>query len=144
MTFRSGFDMIFLPGSPLTSHPLSESPVKRESLVQSLVLAMGVAALGACASSGPSVGTAGSTAPTPDMSVAAPSPDPRVGLRAGVNDAAEAIWNLRLVSTTLPSPEFRSPQGLSDARFWNSDLGFTSHYVIQGSFSGYQVWDIAN
>ena len=40
------------------------------------------------------------------MSVAAPSPDPRVGLKAGLFDAGEAAWNMRLVSTTPPSEQF--------------------------------------
>lgn len=30
----------------------------------------------------------------------APSPDPRVGLKAGIYNAQEAFWNMRLVSTT--------------------------------------------
>ncbi|HSR14570.1 MAG TPA: hypothetical protein VLL51_02380 [Gemmatimonadales bacterium] len=64
----------------------------------------------------------------------APSPDPRVGLRAGLHDAGEAIWNLRVVSTT-PAP----------ARFataTNTDLAFKDHYVLQGNYNGFQVWDI--
>src|SRR3989449_11233893 len=40
------------------------------------------------------------------FSTAAPSPDPRVGLRAGWMDAGEAAWNIQLVSTTPPSPDF--------------------------------------
>lgn len=70
------------------------------------------------------------------MSTAAPSPDPRVGLKAGMFNAGTAIWNLQLVSTT-PRPEQFS-------KAWNSDLTFTGHYVIQGSFAGYEIWDIAN
>ena len=65
-----------------------------------------------------------------------PTPDPRVGLRAGLYDAAEAIWNLKVLSETKPSEKF--VDGI------NSDLAFTGNYVIQGSFSGYQVWDISN
>jgi len=34
---------------------------------------------------------------------AAPSPDPRVGLKGGWFDAQEAIWNLQIVSKTPPS-----------------------------------------
>ncbi|HEY9382775.1 MAG TPA: hypothetical protein VIP80_04600 [Gemmatimonadales bacterium] len=66
----------------------------------------------------------------------APSPDPRIGLRPGKADAGEAIWNLRVVSKT-PTPE------MFDGAM-NSDLAFTGHYVIQGSFAGYQVWDISD
>jgi hypothetical protein len=76
--------------------------------------------------------------PAPDSSTAAAQPrqDPRVGLKAGKDDAGSAIWNLRLLSSTRPSPRF--------AKAWNSDLTFTGHYVIQGSFAGYQIWDIGS
>jgi LVIVD repeat len=67
---------------------------------------------------------------------AAPSPDPRVGLRAGLHNAAEAAWNLRVVSKTPPPAKF--------APSTNSDLAFTGKYVIQGNYNGYQIWDIAN
>jgi len=65
-----------------------------------------------------------------------PSPDPRIGLRPGLFDAGQAAWNLRLVSTTPPPREFVGAP--------NSDLAFTGHYVIQGNFNGFQVWDIAD
>jgi hypothetical protein len=66
----------------------------------------------------------------------APTPDPRVGLRAGVHDAGEAIWNLRLLSAT-PSPE-------PFARSTNSDLAFFGTTVVQGNYLGVQFWDIAD
>ncbi len=78
-----------------------------------------------------------------DMSTRAPSPDRRVGLRAGWMDAAEAAWNLRRVSTTAPSEQFINRSTPGDFRLINSDLSFVGHYAIQGNFSGYQVWDIA-
>jgi hypothetical protein len=74
--------------------------------------------------------------PSATTSLASPSPDPRVGLRGGLYDAAEAIWNLNKLSETRPSEKFVS--GI------NSDLAFLGNYVFQGSFSGYQVWDISN
>jgi hypothetical protein len=77
-----------------------------------------------------------SQTPAVDMSLSPPTPDPRVGLRAGAYDAAEAIWNLKVLSETRPSEKFAA--GI------NSDLAFTGNYAIQGSFSGYQVWDISN
>jgi hypothetical protein len=76
------------------------------------------------------------TVPHVTFSASAPSPDPRIGLRAGAYDAAEAAWNLRVLSETRPSEKFAG--GI------NSDLAFLGNYVIQGSFSGYQVWDISN
>ena len=66
----------------------------------------------------------------------APTPDPRVGLRAGVMDAGEALWNLRVLSRTPPPADF------SDGV--NSDIAFTGSYAIQGNFKGFQVWDLAN
>ncbi len=65
-----------------------------------------------------------------------PSPDPRVGLRAGKMDAGEAIWNLRVLSKTPPPEKF--------AGITNSDLSFIGPYAIQGNYNGYQVWDISN
>jgi len=93
-------------------------------------LATGALSLAACASS--SVNT----------STTAPSPDPRVGLHAGWMNAGEAAWNLRVVSKTPPSPDFINQSTPGDFRLINSDLSFVGHYVIQGNFSGYQVWDI--
>ncbi len=65
-----------------------------------------------------------------------PAPDPRVGLEPGLFDAGEAIWNMRLVSTTPPQPEFVGST--------NSDLAFTGNYAIQGNYDGVQVWDISD
>ena len=70
------------------------------------------------------------------LSVIPPTADPRVGLRGGAYDAQEAVWNLNVLSKTKPSEKFVT--GI------NSDLAFTGNYVIQGSFNGYQVWDISN
>src|SRR4029077_17363386 len=73
-----------------------------------------------------------------------PTPDPRVGLRAGFMDAGEASWNLKVVSKTPPSRDFYNPTAPGDARLWNSDMAFSGNYVVQGNFSGWQVWDISN
>ncbi|MEX2155775.1 MAG: hypothetical protein WD773_02920 [Gemmatimonadales bacterium] len=77
-------------------------------------------------------------------SATAPSPDPRVGLRAGWMDAAEAVWNLRVVSRTAPSPDFINRSSPGDFGLMNSDISFRGPYVIQGNFSGVQIWDITN
>ncbi len=61
--------------------------------------------------------------------------DPRVGLRAGEWDAAQASWNMSLVSTTRPSAKFL---GVT-----NSDLAFSGKYAIQGNYNGFQAWDIS-
>jgi hypothetical protein len=88
-------------------------------------------ALAGCAGSSSTPG-----APAPKaMSAAKPTPDPRVGLKAGMNDAAEAQWNLKRIATALPSEKF--------AGSTNSDLAFYDKYAIQGNYNGFQVWDIS-
>ncbi|HEV8454324.1 MAG TPA: hypothetical protein VGQ24_05510 [Gemmatimonadales bacterium] len=101
----------------------------------SLPLAIGLLSAAACAHS-ISSSRANGPSPADSMSTTAPNPDPRVGLRAGKMDAAEAVWNLRVLSKTPPSKQF--------VDITNSDLAFTGHYAIQGSYGGYQVWDISN
>jgi hypothetical protein len=99
-----------------------------------LSLALTLATAGACASATSSSMAGGTTLGSPSAS--APSPDPRVGLRAGLMNAAEATWNLRVVSKTPPPATF--------AGITNSDLAFLGNYAIQGNYNGYQVWDISN
>ncbi|MEP6494678.1 MAG: hypothetical protein ABJF01_18475 [bacterium] len=80
-----------------------------------------------------------SSLPGPDMSaplIAAPSPDPRVGLKAGLQDAGEAIWNIRKISH---SPSEKPFVGIT-----NSDIAFSGTNVIQGNYNGFQIWDISN
>jgi hypothetical protein len=73
---------------------------------------------------------------TPIISATIPTPDPRIGLRAGMWDAEQAAWNLRMVSTTPPS---KNSLGAT-----HSDLAFTGRYVIQGNYNGFEIWDISN
>ena len=56
--------------------------------------------VGACATTTPE---SPMMAAAPAESAGPPTPDPRVGLGSGLLDAEEAIWNLRMVSTT-PTP----------------------------------------
>ena len=102
--------------------------------IWSFSLAFGLLPLAACSHSTTS-SRSGGPSPSDSRSTAAPTPDPRVGLRAGP-DAGEARWNLRVVSKTPPSEQF--VDGI------NSDLAFIGRYAIQGSFHGYQVWDIGD
>jgi hypothetical protein len=97
------------------------SAVSSRRRQRALWLSIGLAA---CASSGG------------NMSTVAPNPDPRVGLKAGVENAGQAFWNMKLVSNTPASEKFK---GVT-----NSDLAFSGPYVIQGNYNGYQVWDITN
>jgi hypothetical protein len=110
--------------------------------VSAAIIAFGLA--GCASASGSSSGAGTASVPNANMSAAAPSPDPRIGLKAGWWDAGQAAWNMALVSTTPPSPNFLNRADPGDQRVWNSDLAFTGTYVIQGNFAGYQVWDVAN
>lgn len=65
-----------------------------------------------------------------------PSPDPRVGLEAGLFDAEEAIWNLNLISATPPPDNFLGS--------WGTDLAFKDNHAIQGNYDGFIVWDISD
>jgi hypothetical protein len=95
--------------------------------VLKLSIAMSLSAVAAHAQSGASA---------TNMSPGAPNPDPRIGLKPGVYDAGEAAWNMRIMSATPPSEKFVGST--------NSDLAFTGKYAIQGSYNGYQIWDISN
>ena len=104
-----------------------------------LALPLAACVLGAagCASGSAPSGTASVAASVTLARTAAetaPSPDPRVGLEAGLFDAEEAIWNLSLVSTTPPPEDFVGAI--------NSDLAFKDQYAIQGNYNGVQVWNI--
>jgi len=83
------------------------------------------------------------------MSTSPPSPDPRIGLRAGTTrrdsvrrvnlvatQAAETAWNLRLLSNSPATEGF--------AGVTNSDLAFRDNLAFQGNYNGFQVWDISN
>ncbi|HEU4953305.1 MAG TPA: hypothetical protein VFT28_01955 [Gemmatimonadales bacterium] len=104
-------------------------------MIRSTAFVTVVALTAACAGSGSSA-AGGAPAPSVTTSATPPSPDPRVGLRAGLTDAGEAAWNLRVLSQTPPSSQF---QGVT-----NSDLAFSGKYAIQGSYNGWQVWDISD
>lgn len=104
--------------------------IKLVSLPSLLVIgAVGAAGCAQASSSG-----AGGT-PAPVMSTTPPSPDPRVGLKAGKTDAGVAAWNMRLVSNTP------SPAGFETT---NSDLAFRGNHVFLGNYNGFMVWDMSN
>ncbi|HET9637551.1 MAG TPA: hypothetical protein VFP26_16640 [Gemmatimonadaceae bacterium] len=90
----------------------------------------------ACASSSGGARTSSSLPPISDMSPGEPYPDPRVGLRAGTDNAGTAVWNMRVMSTTPQPAEFKGQT--------NSDLAFLGNYAIQGNYHGFQFWDISN
>jgi hypothetical protein len=105
------------------------------SPLSKLALAVGLVSVVSCAQA-TTTSSANGTLQMGNIATAAPSPDPRIGLRAGKFDAAEATWNMRVVSETRPSEKFMN--------ITNSDLAFKDNYVIQGNYNGYQVWDISN
>ena len=128
----------------MTSIAPAPRPITRAyaRLVKLFVLAFGPVALAGCAGQSvtPATGVS-ATAAAPSTSyqplrVTPPSPDPRVGLRAGLFDAAEATWNLRVVSSTAPAEPF--------VGYTNSDLAFTGEYAIQGNYNGIQIWNVEN
>jgi len=102
------------------------------TLFMSVVLSVAACARSAPVSQAPSPTPAAAAA----MSTTPPSPDPRIGLKPGLMDAGEAIWNLRVLSKTPAPPGFL---GVT-----NSDLAFLGNYALQGNYNGFQVWDISN
>ena len=72
-----------------------------------------------------------------------PSPDPRVGLKAGIFNAQQALWNMRLVSFTARPAGFVIDSAPGDFNYIDSDLAFDGKYVIQGNFHGILIWDVS-
>src|SRR3989475_9832000 len=97
-----------------------EFSVRIAPALRSLALTIGLGSLAACASSGGA-----------NRATVAPNPDPRVGLRAGLMNAAEASWNLRVVSKTPPPELF--------AAITYSDAAFTGQYAVLGKLRGIYV-----
>ena len=75
-------------------------------------------------------------APAPIVSATIPTPDPRIGLKAGQWDAGMALWNVKMVSTTPPSKDSLGAT--------HSDLAMSGNYVVQGNYNGFEIWDITN
>jgi hypothetical protein len=72
----------------------------------------------------------------PIVSATPPTPDPRVGLKAGRWDAAQAAWNMRMLSTTPPKGRTLGAT--------HSDLAFSGKLAIQGNYNGFDIYDISN
>lgn len=70
-----------------------------------------------------------------------PTADPRSNLKPGRFDAGIATSNMRLVSFSRKPAQFDTARGLA---FINSDLAFSTHYVYQGNFAGFTVWDVTD
>src|SRR5437868_1945753 len=99
-----------------------------KSIRNRLALAAAVFAASACASA---------PIPKTDMTpTPAAKPDPRVGLKAGLMNAGEAVSNLKINAKAVSPPGFL---GIT-----NSDLTFTGKYAIQGNYNGPVIWDVSN
>jgi hypothetical protein len=78
-----------------------------------------------------------SSGPTPAQPAAADwSKDARVGLSAGLSNAAEATSYMK-VTGRASLPAAMNGQ-------WNSDITFLGKYAIQGNFGGLVIWDISD
>src|ERR1043166_8320825 len=64
---------------------------------------------------------------------------PRDNLKPGMYDAGMAASGMRLVSFSRKGAELDSVRGLT---FVNSDIAFRDHYVYQGNFAGFMIWDV--
>jgi hypothetical protein len=102
-----------------------------------------------------------------DRRAASQKIDPRVGLKAGIRDAGQAMRNLDLVASLpkpagffdpaqplgrptppepppgqqTPTPKF-DPAVSNRPDFSNSDLAFDGHHLFMGSFHGFNIYDI--
>jgi hypothetical protein len=125
--------MSFVPAFSNGSRPAGH---RRLLPVAAALLGIAVCSPAIDAQTAPAAAPAAAPRDVPGRAADAPTPDPREGLGAGLFDAEEAIWNLRVVSKTPPPADFVGAP--------NTDLAFTGNFVIQGNYNGFQVWDIAN
>ena len=105
-------------------------PLRRGSmsLVRQSALVGALFSISACASTS-RVQQAPQTAPNPAL-------DPRVGLKAGLMNAEEAVSNMKVIAKAVSPPGFL---GIT-----NSDLAFSGKYAIQGNYNGPVIWDLSN
>jgi hypothetical protein len=81
-------------------------------------------------------------AAAPPQQPAETPPDPRVGLKAGIEDAGVAALNMELVAH-LPKPDgFSDPTGGFSLNFANSDLAFKGTHLYLGNFHGFNFYNI--
>ena len=70
--------------------------------------------------------------------------DPRVGLAPGLNNPGVASEGMALLAHRDKPDGFFDPADPGAFAFANSDLAFQGDYAFQGSFNGFQIWNIAN
>ncbi len=77
--------------------------------------------------------------------VHAQAPDPRVGLKAGWKDAGTAAKSMVLIGHHDKPDRFFDPAApYGGSAHGNSDLAFRGNLVVQGNYSGFQIWDVSN
>ncbi|MBV8731084.1 MAG: hypothetical protein JO336_14855, partial [Acidobacteriia bacterium] len=102
---------------------------------------------------------AAQTTPSVPVNPRAPSDDPRVGLKPGLNDAGEAASGLERVAS-LPKPagfdkventpeqpaEGKRPARPARIQYGstNSDLAFSGNHLFAGNYNGINFYDIDN
>ena len=64
------------------------------------------------------------------------TPDPRVGLSAGMLNAGEAKFGLKVTANRQAPAPYNTQT--------NADLAFTGNYAIQGNYAGLLIWDVSN
>ena len=75
----------------------------------------------------------------------AQTPDPRVGLKAGWKDAGIAASGMALIGHhDRPAGFFDPAAPYGGSAHGNSDLAFRGNLVIQGNYSGFQIWDVSD
>ena len=104
--------------------PLRRSPA---SFIRHGALAGALVALSACASARTA------TPPVPPVN---PALDARVGLKAGLYNAEQAVSNMKVLASVASPPGF--------AGITNSDLAFYGKYAIQGNYNGPVIWDMTD
>jgi hypothetical protein len=80
-----------------------------------------------------------------DKPAPAPTPasdDPRVGLKAGLNDAGQVARHIELLGHLAKPAEFTDPTGGGSLNFANSDIAFKGHTLFLGNFHGLNFYDI--
>ena len=108
----------------------------RSSLATGLKLSVAISMAASAAAAQAPAAAAQVVSPAANMAPGEPMPDPRVGLKAGGADAGQASWNLKLMSSNAPPTKFVGST--------NSDLAFIGPYAIQGSYNGFQIWNVEN
>jgi hypothetical protein len=111
--------------------------IRRLCTIAASVAAAGCAGSGA----GPASTSASPASPASQGPTYPTGNDPRNGLKYGKLDAGVALSGMRHVSFTPKPAEFDTTAGLT---FINSDIAFKDHYVYQGNFAGFMIWDVAN